>query len=493
MRERGNRKRSGLASLAKKREGTNIFDLKVPFILATFALFLIVLFSFKVNSFEPPFITILDWEYIMAKGLIIGVTFLLLVFYLNIRKPDILRDDRLKWFLGGLVIIIVLFGKVTILLSPFLVPVALAVGLATIFLGKEVGFILNIFLCLLVAMQEGVAPYDAVVAFGGGMTALFGMLNLRKGSDIAITGMGIALVNMTLTFGVLLFLGGPSAIRWTPLSWAGTNGLGSALLIMAGIPIAEYVTEKTSPIGLMELLNPSHPLLTRLEEEVPGTYEHSVAVAKLAARAARAIGANPLLTEVGGYYHDIGKLENPQYFIENQGSKENPHNEVSPNMSKMIIASHIKEGLKLGQQYGLKKDVLRFIPEHHGKSIMRYFYLKALRKEHKEPEISPQQFRYEAVPPRSKETSILMLADSVEATARAEEDSRVEEIIDEVFQDKIEDGQLDDSPLTLADLHRIREAFTEALRAKSHPRVEDYPSSFEVNEEEERRSKTQSG
>lgn len=492
MRERGNRKRSGLAALAKK-EGASVFNLKIPLMLLGFALFLIALFSFKINSFEPPFITILNWDYIMAKGIIIGMAFLLLVFYSTIRKSDILKDDRLKWFLGGLVIIIVLFGKVTPLLSPFLVPVALAVGLATVFLGKEVGFILNVFLALLVAMEEGVTPYGAVVAFGGGMTALFGMLNLRKGSDIAITGIGIAIVNMILTFGVLLFLGGPSAIRWSPLSWAGTSGLGSALLLMAGIPIAEYVTEKTSPIGLMELLNPSHPLLTRLEEEAPGTYEHSMAVAKLAARAARVIGANPLLSEVGGYYHDIGKLGKPQYFIENQGNRENPHDQVSPHMSKMIITSHIKEGIKLGQEYGLKKDVLRFIPEHHGKSIMRYFYLKALRKEHKESEISPEQFRYEAVPPRSKETSILMLADSVEATARAEGDSRVEEIIDEVFQDKIEDGQLDDSPLTLAELHRIREAFIEALRAKSHPRVEDYPSSFEVNEEEERKSKPRSG
>lgn len=487
LRSQKNRNKSGFSNISKKR-GASIFDFTNFFILLLFIFILIALFSFEVNNLEPPFITLLDWEHIMAKGIGIGVSFLLLLFYLSLRKPQVLKEDRLKWFLGGLVLIVALFGKVTVLLSPYLVPVALAVGLATVFLGKEVGFVVNIFLVILVGMEEGVLPYDSLVAFGGGMTALLGMLNLRRGSDIAITGVGIALVNMILAFGVLLLLGGPQAIKWPPLVWAGTNGLASALLIMAGIPIAEYVTEKTSPIGLMELLNPSHPLLSKLEEEAPGTYDHSMAVAKLSAKAARAIGANPLLTEVGGYYHDIGKLGNPKYFIENQGKGKNPHNKISPNMSKMIIASHIKEGIERGEKYGLKKDVLRFISQHHGKSIMRYFYLKALRKDRKEPEIPSEQFRYEATFPQTKETSILMLADSVEATARAAEDSRAEEIIDEVFQDKIEDGQLDSSPLTLADLYRIKEAFAKALRAKSHSRVENYPSSSEISKEEGRRN-----
>jgi len=247
-------------------------------------------------------------------------------------------------------------------------------------------------------------------------------------------------------------------------------------LILGGIPISEYITQKTSALGLLELLNPSQPLLRMLRERAPGTYHHSECVANLAESAAQAIGADPLLAKVGGYYHDIGKMKRPEFFVENQDPElENPHEKLSPSMSKVIITSHIKEGIELAKEYGLKEDMLQFIPQHHGRSVIRYFYLKALRESGKENTINMNDYRYEAELPKTKEAAILMLADSVEAASRTLEDSsHLEDFVEEMIREKLFDGQLNESPLTMADLAKIKGAFCETLRAMRHARPELY-------------------
>ncbi|MCR4404477.1 MAG: HDIG domain-containing protein [Candidatus Acetothermia bacterium] len=437
---------------------------------ALFAALLFGLISFQFDRQSPWFYSFLSWGELLANGLIAAVLLAMLSLYLRYRRPELWQEERSILFLGGLVIATVMLDKGASFFSPYLVPVALAVGLGVIFFGLEVGFVLAVACGLLVGLGREISATESLVAWGGGLVMLFGARKIRRGGDLALAGIGVSLINMILLLGAAI----PSGIwPWNALVWAGANGLSSYLLLLGGIPLSEYLTGKTSPLGLTELLSPAHPLMERLQREAPGTYHHARSVAQLGANAARAIGADPLLTEVGGYYHDIGKLENPRYFAENQEAGQNPHDELSPSMSKLVLTAHVRYGLELGRQFGLRPDVLRFIPEHHGTSVIRYFYLKALQ-ERKEA-ISVEDFRYEAERPRTKETAIIMLADSVEAATRAVPNESLQEVIREQVRAKLEDGQLDGSPLTIADLHAIEAAFYETLRAMRHGRPESYP------------------
>lgn len=440
-----------------------------------FILLVIGLLSFQFDPRSPWFYSFLSWDRLLANGLIAAVLLTLLILYLRYRQPELSRDGRSLAFLGGLVLVTLILDKLADFLSPYLAPVALAVGLGVIFLGTEVGFLLTVALASLLTLGEELAPVTGLVAFGGGLTMLFGARKVRRGGDLALAGIGVALANMLLLLAASVAFVTPS---WNSIEWAGLNGLISYLLLLGGIPLSEYLTGKTSPLGLMELLSPSHPLMERLQREAPGTYHHSSNVAHLGANAARAIGADPLLTEVGGYYHDIGKLENPGYFAENQEHGVNPHDELSPSMSRLILAAHVRQGVELGREYGLRRDVLRFIPEHHGTSVIRYFYVKALQE--RKGAISVDDYRYEAERPRTKETAIIMLADSVEAAARVAEEADLEGVIAEQIRGKLEDGQLDEAPLTIAELHRIERAFYETLRAMRHGRPESYPRPSET-------------
>jgi hypothetical protein len=451
----------------KTREGNN--KVKTIAFAAIFALILIGLYSFRL-SLRWPFVELLRWENILVSGIIILVFLVLVAFY--IMQYD--KRTRLLGFLVLLVLVTVLMEKGADLVSPYLILAPLGVALAAIFLGTEIGFGVCAFLAILAGIggEVMIAPIEGLIAFAGGMVAIFGTRNVRGNRDLVLVGLEIGIVNILLLGGTSLFWG-VGSLSGNALFWTGLSGLISALLVMGGIPFAEYLTQKTSPIGLMELLNVSHPLLEKLAEEAPGTYHHSTNVAKLAANAARAIGADPLLCEVGGYYHDIGKLKRAEFFAENQEMK-NPHDEITPSMSKVIITAHLKEGLEIGRKYGLKEDVLRFIKEHHGTSVIRYFYIKALRE--RSDTTSADEYRYSAELPKTKETAILMLADSVEAASRIlEESSQIDSTVEEIIRDKLEDGQLDESPLTIADLHRIKEAFGDTLRAMLHSRPQDYP------------------
>ena len=213
------------------------------------------------------------------------------------------------------------------------------------------------------------------------------------------------------------------------------------------------------------MANPAQPLLKKLLQVAPGTYNHSILMGNLAEAAAEAIGADPLLARVGAYYHDIGKTIRPEYFVENQIYVDNPHDRLSPNLSKLAISAHVRDGEHLAKLYGLPAPVIDIIRQHHGTSVLAFFYHKA--KESSREPVDEETYRYEEEKPHSKEAAIIMLADGTEAAVRALQSPtrrKIQGVIQEVFKQKIQDGQLDESDLTLADLHKIQESFDTSLR-----------------------------
>jgi putative nucleotidyltransferase with HDIG domain len=254
------------------------------------------------------------------------------------------------------------------------------------------------------------------------------------------------------------------------------NGIFSSVVAIGLLPFLESIFGVTTAITLLELSNPNHPLLKELLMKAPGTYYHSMMVSNLAESAAESVKADALLTRVGAYYHDIGKLKRPYFFSENQLSGENPHARLSPNLSALIIGSHPKDGVELGRKHRLPDAILDIATQHHGTSMISFFYQLALEQSARD-DVTTANFRYEGPKPQSKEAAIIMLADAVEAGVRSlskPSSNRVESMIRRMIKDKLEDGQLDQCDLTLKELDQIAEAFVYIMSGIYHSRIE-YP------------------
>ena len=254
-------------------------------------------------------------------------------------------------------------------------------------------------------------------------------------------------------------------------------GIAAPILVIGLLPIFESVFNITTDITLLELSDLNRPLLRELAIRAPGTYTHSLIMANLSESAAEAIGANALLARVGCYYHDIGKMLKPEYFSENQGLRggRNPHDQLTPNMSMLIIASHVKDGLELAEEHGLPKALCDLIPQHHGTTVIEYFYNRAV--ELGGGGVRKEDFRYDGPRPQTREAGILMLSDSVESAARTLAErtpNRVRQLVGNIIQQKFTAGELDECALTLQDLHKIEDSFIPVLMGTLHGRVE-YP------------------
>jgi cyclic-di-AMP phosphodiesterase PgpH len=257
------------------------------------------------------------------------------------------------------------------------------------------------------------------------------------------------------------------------------NGLLSATLAVGTVSLLGRVFGITTTMQLLELANPTQPLLRRLLMEAPGTYHHSIMVGNLGERAAEEVGADPLLVRVGAYYHDVGKLRRPYFFVENQAGGENVHETLAPEVSAELVRAHVKDGVELCEQYGVPTRVRDLIPQHHGTRLVSFFYHQAqdAAAAANQPDPHPAQFSYPGPRPQSKEGAILMLADSVEAAARASKDHSAEAIgalVDRLVMQRLAEGQLDECDLTLRDIQRIKDAFRAILAGMYHPRI-DYP------------------
>jgi putative nucleotidyltransferase with HDIG domain len=256
----------------------------------------------------------------------------------------------------------------------------------------------------------------------------------------------------------------------------GVNALICAALVTITLPLFESLAGITTELTLLELSDPARPLLRRLATEVPGTYAHSLALANMCEAACNAIGANGLLARVGCYYHDIGKLKKPQFFVENQVPGANPHDKLKPEVSASMIRNHVKEGLALAKEHRLPDVVAAFIAEHHGTMVISYFLDRAMTK-NGDADVEEGDFRYPGPRPRSVETAVAMLADGVEAALRVLEDQspeNVKDAIDHLVRQRIEAGQMDDAPLTMAQLTRVRSEFLRVFQGARHNRI-DYP------------------
>jgi hypothetical protein len=262
------------------------------------------------------------------------------------------------------------------------------------------------------------------------------------------------------------------------------NGVISASLALGGLFLIGPLFDIPTSVRLIELSRPDHPLLQRLIREAPATYHHSLMVANLAEQAAERIGADALLTRVGAYYHDVGKIARPYFFSENQVEGVNPHDRLDPRTSAEVIISHVKDGQELARRYRLPRRVRAFIPEHHGTNWVSFLYDKAVQLSGDAALVDENAFRHQGPKPQSKETALVLLADGCEAAVRAlhpTSEEEVVEIVSRVFSERVADGQLSDCDLTLHDLDVARDAFISAMKGVFHPRIK-YPTSESAGE-----------
>ncbi|MHB1323914.1 MAG: HD family phosphohydrolase [Coriobacteriia bacterium] len=365
--------------------------------------------------------------------------------------------------------------------SPYVMPVPLAAIFATLLVGSAPAVVLTVLTTvagLLLGFSGGVQVVASLLASLAAIAALSG---LSQRSHLFYAGGFMVGLLGFVSLGTSLASGNaPGEALMAGLQGV-AGGLVTAILMLGLLPFFEFVFGVTTDVTLLELGNPSHPLLKRLMTEAPGTYSHSVMAANLAETAAEAIGANPLLARVGAYFHDVGKVVRPAFFVENQADGQNPHDTTSPSLSARIITAHVREGVELAEEHGLPQEVVDIVRQHHGTSVVGYFYDKASKKG---APLLEADFRYDGRKPASREAALVMIADMAEAGVRSLPKAtppKIEAMIRTMVRGKIDDHQLDDTSLTLADIETVVGVYTRMLASVYHPRVE-YPEPSEEKE-----------
>ncbi len=402
--------------------------------------------------------------------------------YLSRFKPSLFGDVRFLILIGALFLIDLLgarlFGDGT---EVYIYPTAALALLLVALTGPEVAVIGVLGLSLLVGLMDNRSLEIATLIATGG---LMGALTLRRAerlNSFFLAGLVVALVNiLVISLFNLEMLSVEEGTNLGLLMIYGlVNGIFSAAIALAAMYVVTLLFNLPTSLKLVELSQPNQPLLQRLLREAPGTYQHSLQVANLSEQAANAVGASAELVRVAALYHDIGKMLNPAFFVENQADAVNPHDVLNdPVRSADIIISHVTDGDRLARQFRLPARIRDFIIEHHGTTTVSYFYREALAQADDKESVDVDQFTYPGPRPQSKETAILMLADSSESTVRARKPTNkqeIAEIIQQIIDARMRDGQLDDSNLTTNDIKSIRNIFVEMLQAVFHPRI-NYPS-----------------
>jgi hypothetical protein len=394
----------------------------------------------------------------------------------------------------------------------FCAPFALAPLLLTLLLGPAHGVFAVIYVSLLSTLltDSAVGLHYTLVSLASGMAAVRAARNLRKRGALMRAGIYSALAGIVVCalLGHIepIWLNPASALGWKRLGTEGPamllTGMLTATIAGSLLPLMEAIFRAPTTVSWLELGDLNHPLLRRMTMEAPGTYHHSLMVANLAETAADAIGANPTVCRVCALYHDIGKLNKPEYYIENSHGDENPHDDLTPSMSALIVMAHVKDGVDLALKHKLNHQIIDVIQQHHGNSLIYYFYRRALdqQEEIKKlvaegraqpediPEVLESSYRYTGPRPDTNESAIISLADAVESAGRSlskPTPAKIEALIDDIIRSRIRDGQLDECDLTMSDLKGIRDSFAKTLRTALHRRI-PYPEEKDAKDKESR-------
>jgi len=359
------------------------------------------------------------------------------------------------------------------------IPIAFGAVLVTLLVDTHLAILFSLILTVLTGLYYGDVYMSAYVMFGC-LAGTYSVKQYRDRAAILKAGLTIGVVNAVGILAIDCLRQAPLTVQLTvpKLLMASVNGILASAMASMLLPALESIFKITTDIRLLELSNLNAPILRRLSVEAPGTYHHSLMVGTLAESAAEAVGANPLLVRVGAYYHDLGKMLKPEYFVENQVFGINKHETLSPNMSSLIIASHVKDGLELAKEIGLAERIRDLIPQHHGTRLMTYFYQKARESaDSKNQDVVEADFRYPGPKPQTKEAAIVMMADSVEAASRtltSPTPAQIQGMINRLVDAIIADNQLDECDITLREVRLVKESFFKILTGIYHRRI-DYP------------------
>lgn len=437
----------------------------------------------KLDLYQPG----LDWWRVGSSFLIALALAAIFGLYILRAGSEELTNPRRLSLLLALVVGFLLLAKLMVPDSTVL-PYFFPLGALTMLLAALLGLPWMLLVTIYFGVVLGALANDPLPIVTYAMVgSVIGALVVGRGertSAFVRAGVAIALANVLI---VAAFEAPFNSLDLTGLvqlfSAAVVNGALAASLTLIGFYLFGAIFDIATPLRLMELSRPNHPLLRDLVTKAPGTYHHSLLVSNLAEQAAEAVGADPFLTRVGSYYHDVGKIIRPHFFVENRAEGVDPHSQLDPWSSAQIIISHVKDGLELARKYKLPHRIRDFIAEHQGTGLVRFFYHEAGKMAGSEG-VDEKDFRYPGPRPRSKETALLMLADSCESAVRAarpQSREEIDEIVRKIINQKLIEGELSDSPLTLQDLETVRQVFVRSLKGVHHPRVV-YPEAAKLQQ-----------
>jgi len=442
----------------------------------------VILFLFV--SFYWLFLVELGFD--KAVGIFISLLFFMFlnIYIANIYFNDFKNSPEKVSFIGTVVIFTLLLMEFVKYnkFSCYIIPIPFAAIFVNVLVGTSPAILVSTSLSIVYGVIFGFNFELFIITYFISLVSIIASLKVDHRRHLVTTGFIVAAAEIVLLF-VFVFLKDKSPAEFLKIIfYSFITGISSSILVLGLLPFPESIFDLVSNIRLIELGDFNQPLLKKLVQEAPGTYHHSLLVASLVENACIRISANPVLARIGAYYHDIGKLYKPSYFIENDFEGGSRHESLEPKMSGLIITGHVKEGIKLAKTYKLPRVIIDFIAQHHGTSLMHYFYIKNIRKSD-ERKLQDIDFRYLGPKPQTKEVALVMLADSVEAAVRTLDKptfERIKDIVQKIINNKFIDGQLDECPLTLKDLHSIGDSFIHTLTSIYHSRVE-YPEEKSIN------------
>jgi len=415
------------------------------------------------------------WAIVVLMSL---VAFLLLA-YLKYLEPKIFADGKLLLLTGLVIVFCTISAKIIVAspLSSYLIPAAAAAMILTLLVNGSLAAIATVAVAIIAALIAGAKFEIFLVSIVGGIAAICTISRARHRSEIIKSGFFVGILNFVTICAIGIISNLDIGVYLKEGVWGIAGGITASAITMLLLPFFEILFKITTDIRLLELSDLNHPLLREMVTKASGTYHHSLIVGNLAEAACEAIGANALLGRVGSYYHDIGKLNKAEYFAENRQDSLDMHDNLSPSMSSLIITNHVKDGVVLAEKHKLGSAIKDIIDRHHGTGLVTYFYHQALEKTSEEKKISEESFRYTGQKPRTKETAVVMLADSAEAASRVLQNptpARLKDLVRKIINNKFIDRQLDVCDLSLMDINKIAESFVRVLTGIYHSRVE-YP------------------